>query len=249
MVKVFLLSCLIVSAVADHGGGHFNGGHHDPFGQHDPQFQRARSPQRGQRTRARNVPNIPNAGLTGSFLEDELSQFDEVVTTTTGKPYAFQFKVDDRIEDQTQARYEVKTGDRVEGVYSYSDGHSQRTVHYVADKDGYRIVKEDVKPLPGLNRNEHTGEAYVAQEFDGGLSEYRVRAEEIARRKEEDELRRLGSLPRSPLPRVGARASAPVPPAPSPPVIRNASPVRQPAPRQQPPPESFDQFGSFFPRQ
>ncbi len=29
----------------------------------------------------------------------------------------------------------------LKGVYSYSDGFYKRTVHYVADENGYRVIK------------------------------------------------------------------------------------------------------------
>ncbi|CAG0887287.1 unnamed protein product [Cyprideis torosa] len=127
-------------------------------------------------TSGRSKPAFsPAASPRRTEPEEEVEE-----VTTPPKPYSFQYKVDDRIEDLTQARYEVRSDDgKVEGVYSYSDGNNQRTVHYVADEGGFRIVKEDVKPLSGLNRDLVHGQAYVAQQYDGGLSEYQVRAEEI----------------------------------------------------------------------
>lgn len=55
--------------------------------------------------------------------------------------YHFSTKIDDRINDLTNERNEIRNGLSVEGHYSYSDGYTKRTVYYVADDKGYRVIK------------------------------------------------------------------------------------------------------------
>lgn len=55
--------------------------------------------------------------------------------------YQFATKIDDRINDLTNERNEVRNGLAVEGSYSYSDGYTKRTVFYIADEKGYRVTK------------------------------------------------------------------------------------------------------------
>lgn len=40
-----------------------------------------------------------------------------------------------------QQREEHRNGLNVEGSYGYSDGFVRRTVNYVADENGYRILR------------------------------------------------------------------------------------------------------------
>lgn len=55
--------------------------------------------------------------------------------------YQFATKIDDKINDLTNERNEVRNGLAVEGSYSYSDGYTKRTVFYIADEKGYRVTK------------------------------------------------------------------------------------------------------------
>lgn len=55
--------------------------------------------------------------------------------------YQFATKIDDRINDLTNERNEIRNGLAVEGSYSYSDGYTKRTVFYIADDKGYRVIK------------------------------------------------------------------------------------------------------------
>ncbi|XP_037950399.1 uncharacterized protein LOC119681383 [Teleopsis dalmanni] len=61
--------------------------------------------------------------------------------------YAFNSKVEDDINDGAIQREEVRDGTKVKGSYSYRDGFVMRTVHYEADENGYRVVKEDTKEI------------------------------------------------------------------------------------------------------
>ena len=55
--------------------------------------------------------------------------------------YSFNSVITDDIMDNTQIREEARDGLLVTGLYSYSDGFYNRTVHYEADEKGYRIIK------------------------------------------------------------------------------------------------------------
>lgn len=55
--------------------------------------------------------------------------------------YSFQTYFKDTINDNSQTRAEVRDGLKLKGFYSYSDGYYKRTVHYIADENGYRVVK------------------------------------------------------------------------------------------------------------
>lgn len=55
--------------------------------------------------------------------------------------YQFSSHVQDHISDLMQERYEHRNGLNVEGSYSYSDGYVMRTVKYVADENGYRVLR------------------------------------------------------------------------------------------------------------
>lgn len=55
--------------------------------------------------------------------------------------YSFGTSIDDKINDHSIQREEVRDGLALHGMYSYSDGFFKRTVHYEADENGYRVVK------------------------------------------------------------------------------------------------------------
>ncbi|KAL7738243.1 hypothetical protein ACLKA6_006574 [Drosophila palustris] len=59
--------------------------------------------------------------------------------------YAYGSQVIDGINGGEMHREETRDGTKVTGSYSYNDGFVQRTVHYEADENGYRVVKEDME--------------------------------------------------------------------------------------------------------
>ncbi|XP_043645992.1 uncharacterized protein LOC122615147 isoform X2 [Drosophila teissieri] len=59
--------------------------------------------------------------------------------------YSFNSKVDDNINDGQIARTEEREGGTVRGSYSYFDGFVKRRVEYIADKDGYRVLKDEME--------------------------------------------------------------------------------------------------------
>lgn len=55
--------------------------------------------------------------------------------------YSFSSNIDDGINDNQMSRSEARDGLAVTGMFSYSDGFFKRTVHYLADENGYRVTK------------------------------------------------------------------------------------------------------------
>lgn len=55
--------------------------------------------------------------------------------------YSFDSSIQDTINDHAITRSETRDGLALTGMYSYSDGFFKRTIHYVADENGYRVVK------------------------------------------------------------------------------------------------------------
>ncbi|XP_034244977.1 RNA polymerase II degradation factor 1 [Thrips palmi] len=102
--------------------------------------------------------------------------------------YTFASSVDDKLTDNSQLRQETRDGLNLAGLYSYSDGFFRRTVHYEADENGYRVVKEEVEPIgdgPQLNPN---GAAEVQAQISGQNFGYRITADDIKERKETEKV-------------------------------------------------------------
>ncbi|XP_045465801.1 uncharacterized protein LOC123674770 [Harmonia axyridis] len=114
-----------------------------------------------------NLPATRNSPLKVP-TESELEQ-------NKNAHYSFNTKIDDKINDQTQQRSEVRKGLKVEGSYSYSDGYFKRTYEYVADDKGYRIVRSEVVPLQGPNVDLQ-GTASVDAAAHGTQLSYKVKS-------------------------------------------------------------------------
>ena len=84
--------------------------------------------------------------------------------------YAFNSKVTDDINDSTIQREETRDGTKVSGMYSYSDGFVMRTVHYEADENGYRVVKEDTQEIGNGPQFNPQGQADVEGSLIGKYS-------------------------------------------------------------------------------
>nr|XP_018901430.1 PREDICTED: uncharacterized protein LOC109033314 isoform X2 [Bemisia tabaci] len=113
--------------------------------------------------------------------EERLRNEKERLEQNRSAKYAFNSVVSDTIFDNSHVREEVRDGLKLAGLYSYSDGFYKRTVHYVADENGYRVIKEDVEPIgagegPLLNPN---GEIDVASNYDGAAHTYHATAKDI----------------------------------------------------------------------
>ncbi|EDW91034.1 cuticle protein 7 isoform X2 [Drosophila yakuba] len=59
--------------------------------------------------------------------------------------YSFNSQVDDNINDGQISRTEEREGGTVRGSYSYFDGYVKRRVEYIADKNGYRVLKDEME--------------------------------------------------------------------------------------------------------
>ncbi|GJQ78187.1 hypothetical protein Trydic_g2517 [Trypoxylus dichotomus] len=89
--------------------------------------------------------------------------------------YAFESDIQDHINDLTQRRFEERDGLNVRGAYEYSDGYLKRRVHYIADENGFRIVKEETEPLPGP-QVDLNGVASVTNKAHGTELKYTVKS-------------------------------------------------------------------------
>ncbi|XP_005188011.1 uncharacterized protein LOC101897869 [Musca domestica] len=84
--------------------------------------------------------------------------------------YSFNAHIDDQINDGTIAREETRDGTKVTGMYSYSDGFVRRTVHYEADENGYRVVKEETEDIGDGPQFNADGQADVQGSLIGKYS-------------------------------------------------------------------------------
>ncbi|XP_076256307.1 uncharacterized protein LOC143193800 [Rhynchophorus ferrugineus] len=89
--------------------------------------------------------------------------------------YQFSTNIDDHISDLTHQRTEVRDGLAVRGMYTYSDGYYKRTVKYVADDKGYRIVGMEAVPLDGPHVD-LSGTASVQSAAHGTHVAYKVQS-------------------------------------------------------------------------
>ncbi|EDX07096.1 uncharacterized protein LOC6734492 [Drosophila simulans] len=84
--------------------------------------------------------------------------------------YSFNSKVDDKINDGQITRTEERDGGTVRGSYSYFDGFVKRRVEYVADKDGYRVIKDEMEDIGDGPRFNPEGTADVEGSLIGKYS-------------------------------------------------------------------------------
>ncbi|KAH8234464.1 hypothetical protein KR038_010831 [Drosophila bunnanda] len=84
--------------------------------------------------------------------------------------YSFNSNVDDKINDGQISRTEEREGGTVRGSYSYFDGFVQRRVEYIADKDGYRVVKDEMKDVGNGPQFNPEGQADVEGSLIGKYS-------------------------------------------------------------------------------
>ncbi|XP_073987893.1 uncharacterized protein isoform X2 [Rhodnius prolixus] len=69
--------------------------------------------------------------------------------------YWFESKVSEPDRGFSQYRSEMRKGDTVNGQYEYSDGYMRVRVDYIADRAGYRVIKEERIPMETLNETSH----------------------------------------------------------------------------------------------
>lgn len=98
--------------------------------------------------------------------------------------YNFGTSISDSINDHAHVREETREGLALKGMYSYSDGFFKRTVQYVADEGGYRVINESVEPLntdgPKFNPK---GKADVSSTLTGdysiGIEDFRLTKQQL----------------------------------------------------------------------
>ncbi|XP_037712848.1 uncharacterized protein LOC119549142 isoform X1 [Drosophila subpulchrella] len=84
--------------------------------------------------------------------------------------YSFNSKVDDKINDGQITRTEEREGGTVRGSYSYFDGFVKRKVEYIADKDGYRVLKDEMEDVGNGPQFNPEGQADVEGSLIGKYS-------------------------------------------------------------------------------
>lgn len=97
--------------------------------------------------------------------------------------YTFDTKIDDKINDHTIQRQETRDGLALKGMYSYSDGFFKRTVHYEADENGYRVVREDVQPIGDGPQFDPNGTAEIQTNSHNNNLRYSITADDFVREK------------------------------------------------------------------
>ncbi|XP_046747450.1 uncharacterized protein LOC124411939 [Diprion similis] len=99
--------------------------------------------------------------------------------------YNYTTNLVDSIMDVTQGKIEVRKGVHVEGKYWYSNGVEKRTVVYVADDKGYRVVSDTVELLAPEPKFDANGHISVHTNIAGQDFSYSVTADDIAHYKED----------------------------------------------------------------
>ncbi|KAG5667746.1 hypothetical protein PVAND_015716 [Polypedilum vanderplanki] len=127
-------------------------------------------------------PKTTTEALTSEELEEQAKS----------AYYNFGTSVHDTINDHEHTRKEVREGLVLKGMYSYSDGFFKRTVHYEADQDGYRVVKESVEPVgsegPKFNPK---GQAEVKSTLSG---DYSITVDDFRLNKQQEKILQDGNL-------------------------------------------------------
>ncbi|KAK9871993.1 hypothetical protein WA026_015238 [Henosepilachna vigintioctopunctata] len=99
-------------------------------------------------------------------------QNDESKIQNQNAKYTFASDVKDTINGNVHQRHEQREGNKVTGMYTYEDGFFRRTVHYEADENGYRVVKEDVQEIGNGPLINPDGSAKVKAYVAGNVVDY-----------------------------------------------------------------------------
>ncbi|XP_055320270.1 uncharacterized protein LOC129577379 isoform X2 [Sitodiplosis mosellana] len=98
--------------------------------------------------------------------------------------YSFGTSIDDKINDHSIQRSETREGLALRGMYSYSDGYFKRTIHYEADENGYRVVKEEIEPIGDGPQYNPNGTADVTADLHNNQLSYSITADDFVREKD-----------------------------------------------------------------
>lgn len=102
--------------------------------------------------------------------------------------YSFGTSIEDSINDHSIHREETREGLALRGMYSYSDGFYKRTIHYQADENGYRVVKEEVEPIGDGPQFNPTGTADVTANLHNNHLSYSITADDFVREKKKKKI-------------------------------------------------------------
>ncbi|KAL1124245.1 hypothetical protein AAG570_002015 [Ranatra chinensis] len=129
----------------------------------------------------RVVDNDEGRVLTSGRGGHRLPTFDEELFRRQAEEanYSFESSVSDTINDSTHIRQETRDGLKLTGVYSYTDGFFKRTVHYVADENGYRVLKEESEPIGFGPKINPAGHVDVSTNIGGNSLQYTITAADI----------------------------------------------------------------------
>ncbi|KAG8224610.1 hypothetical protein J437_LFUL009173 [Ladona fulva] len=149
--------------------------------------------------RMRILPELPHTPVLRSkdVAQERTSQLDAAETEedeifreqARNAKYSFSSSVEDSLNDQMISKQETRDGLNVKGSYSYRDGYFERTIHYEADENGYRVVKEETKAIGDGPKPNPNGQAVVRNDFGNAQSEYAISADDL--QKDEQSVRSL----------------------------------------------------------
>ncbi|XP_066149107.1 uncharacterized protein Cpr51A [Euwallacea fornicatus] len=112
----------------------------------------------------------PQGTTNANYIPNEVEKQQNVAAK-----YKFSSDINDHISDLTHQRSEERDGLALKGMYSYSDGYYKRTVHYVADENGYRVTGMEAVPLDGPHVN-LAGTASVDAAAHGTHLSYKIQS-------------------------------------------------------------------------
>ncbi|XP_046384641.1 putative mediator of RNA polymerase II transcription subunit 12 [Ischnura elegans] len=146
------------------------------------------SPQPVQRKKVRkqkvkninsNTGNFPRE-LTEDEQEDQREWEEILAEQARNAKYSYSSTVEDGLNDQLVSRQETRDGLLTTGSYSYSDGFFQRTIHYEADENGFRVTRQEIEAIGDGPQPDPNGSAHVTSEFGNARNEYAITAADLA---------------------------------------------------------------------
>ncbi|XP_031633701.1 uncharacterized protein LOC116347281 [Contarinia nasturtii] len=144
-------------------------------------FQQPSNQEFGQDfTAEKSLPVKPVA--RGPFIETEEQRLLREEQAKNAH-YTFGTSIDDKINDHAISREETRDGLALRGMYSYSDGYFRRTIHYEADQNGYRVVKEEIEPIGDGPQYNPQGTADVSADLHDNHLSYSITADDFAKPK------------------------------------------------------------------
>ncbi|XP_041450323.1 cuticle protein 21 [Drosophila obscura] len=113
---------------------------------------------------------LATVALSAPIDQDEEDRLALEREQNENAQYSFNSNIDDQINDNQNTRTEERDGSTVRGSYSYQDGFVKRTVHYIADQNGYRVLKDEMEDIGDGPRFNPDGQANVQGSLIGQYS-------------------------------------------------------------------------------